>query len=212
MGQKSQLDVLPPNMPEAFHKRRDERIERKSIEIGRGKFQDFVTGCTLVECDVRILCGASSVNLFRSTFVRSTFRPRRELKNLRFTDMSLLSCTFLGRYSGCRFGNERKEHESDIRDCDFSKTGLFDLCDFLDGADISSQRWPGWPHIVVTDLPRSCRSWLRLKLPEEMRVVQEVIGSEDSLSHAVTLFLPAHTDRAEDLRELFASQSYVIIG
>jgi hypothetical protein len=45
-----------------------------------------------------------------------------------------------------------------------------------------------------------------------MRVVQEVIGEEDSLSQAVTLFLPAETDRAEELRKLLASQSYVIIG
>lgn len=211
MAKKSQLEVLPPNDPNNMHVWRDERIERRFIEIGKGKFQDFITRSTLVECEIRILCGASSVNLFESTFEHCTFRPRREMKNLRFTGMNLRSCTFLGRYSGCRFGNESEKDQSDVRDCDFSQSTLFHLCDFLDGADVGSLKWPGWPHIVVTDLPGSRRTWLSLKLPKEMRIIQEVIGEEDSLSRAVTLFLPAETKRADDLRELLASQSYIII-
>ena len=212
MTKKSQLDALPPNNPNGFHQRRDERIERKAIEIGNGKFQDFITRCTLVECEIRILCGANSVNLFESTFERCTFRPRREIKNLRFTGMKLRGCTFLGKYTGCRFGNESEKDESDVRDCDFSKASWFHLCDLLDGADVDSFGWPVWPHIVVTDLPRSRQAWLHLKLPKEMRVLQEVIGKDDSLSRAVTLFLPAETDHADGLRELLASQSYIIIS
>ncbi len=212
VAKKSQLDVLSPNSPDGFHQRRDERIERKALEIGNEKFQDFITRSTLVECEIRILCGASSVNLFESTFERCTFRPRREMKNLRFTGVNLRGCTFLGKYSGCRFGNESENDESDVRDCDFSKANLFHLCDFLEGADVGSLRWPGWPHIVVTDLPRSRKAWLGLKLPKQMRVVQEVIGEQDSLSRAVTLFLPAETDHADELRELLAPQSYIIIG
>jgi len=212
VAKKSQLDILLPNHPDGYHERRGERIERKALEIGKGKWQDFITRSTLVGCDIRILCGAGSVNLFGSTFERCVFRPRREMKNLRFTGMAIRGCTFLGKYSGCRFGDESEEDVSEVRGCDFSQASLFHLCDFLGGADVASQRWPGWPHVVVTDLPRSRRAWLRLKLPEELRVVQEVIGEEGSLSRAVTLFLPAETDRAEEIRELLVSQSYVIIG
>jgi hypothetical protein len=212
VAKKSQLDVLPPNMPENFHQRRDERIERKAVEIGKGKFQDFITRSTLIECEIHILCGTSHVNLFESTFEQCTFRPRREMKNLRFTGMNLRSCAFLGKYTGCRFGNESADDFSDVRDCDFSQASLFHLCDFLDGADIASLRFPGWPHIVVTDLPKSRPDWLRLKLPQEMRVVQEVIGEKDSLSRAVTMYLPAETNHSDELRELLASQSYIIIG
>jgi hypothetical protein len=212
VAKKAQFDVLPPNDPDGHHNRRGERIERKTIEIGKGKWQDFITASTLVECDLRILCGAGSVNLFDSTFERCTFRPRRELSNLQFTGLMLRDCTFLGKYSGCRFGNEGPEDAGQVRGCDFSQATLFHLCDFLDGVDVGSLRWPGWPHVVVTDLPRSRRQWLRLKLPRELRIVQEVIGEDDSLSQAVTLFLPAETDRAEDLRELLESQSYILIG
>jgi hypothetical protein len=209
---KSQLDVLPPNNADGFHQRRDERIERRAIEIGKGKFQDFITRSTLVECEICVLCRASHVNLFESAFQGCRFRPRREMKNFRFTGMKLRGCSFLGKYTGCRFGNESEKDLSEVRDCDFSQASLFHLCDFLDGADVSSLKWPAWPHIVVTDLPRSRRAWLSLKLPKEMRIIQEVIGEEDSLSRAVTLFLPAETDRAEDLRDLLASQSYITIG
>lgn len=97
MAKQSQLDVLPPNDPQGFHRRRGERIERKRIEIGRAKVQDFITDSVLVDCDVRILCGAGSVNLNGSTFERCTFRPRREMRNLRFTGMTFRGCTFLPR-------------------------------------------------------------------------------------------------------------------
>lgn len=114
----SELELLPPHLPEGYHRRRGERIERRAIEIGKGKF--------------------------------------------------------------------------------------------LEGVDVGSLRWPGWPHIVVTDLPRSRKDWLGLDLPEELRLIQEVIGREESLAHAATLFLPAETQRAEELRELLASQSYIL--
>jgi len=35
------------------------------------------------------------------------------MKNLRLTGMHLRACTFLGKYTGCRFGNESEKDESD---------------------------------------------------------------------------------------------------
>lgn len=205
------IELLPPNEPAGHHKRIEERIENKLLEIGKGQFQDFILKSTLIECEIRILCGAGHVNIRTSTFDRCVFRPRRELKNLRFTGMNLRDCTFWGKYTGCRFGNDLEDHSSDIRGCDFSKAGLFHLCDFIDGADVSSMKWPSWPHIVVTDLQHSRKEWLKLKLPPEMHIIQQVIGRELSFNRAVTLNLPSVTDRSEDLRDVLASQSYIII-
>src|SRR5712691_7384011 len=174
------LDILPPNEPDGHHRRRGERIERKLVEIGRGKYQDFITKCTLSECDVRIHCGARFVNLIDSTFERCTFRPRREMKNLRFPGTTLRACEFLGKYTGCRFGNVEADQRSEIRNCDFSRSTLLHICDFLDGADVASLRWPSWPHIVVTGLPRSAPDWLKLQLPEELASIQKVIGTAAS--------------------------------
>jgi hypothetical protein len=212
MAGSRKLEVLPPNQSEGHHKRLGERIERKLIELGKGRYQDFLTRSTLIECEIRILCGAGSVNLHESTFDRCTFLPRREMKNLRFTGMTFRGCTFLGRYTGCRFGNEEPDGKSDVRDCDFSQATRFHLCDFLPGCDVNSMKWPVWPHIVVTNLPRSHRDWLRLKLPREMQIIQEVIGDEESPRLAVSVYLPAETDRFEDLKELLSRQSYIIIA
>ena len=97
-----------------------------------------------------------------------------------------------------------------MRRLPFSQSGRFHLCDFGAGVDVGSLRWPPWPHIVVTDLKRTAQSWLKLNLPEELRVVQQVMG-DDPRDRAVTLYLPAETQRADELRELFASQSYIVI-
>lgn len=212
VAKQSKLEILPPNNPEEFHQRRGERIERKVVEIGKGRSMDFITDSTFVECEIRIHCGAGSVNLFGSSFESCVFRPRREMKNLRFTSVVLRNCTFLGKYTGCRFGRELGEQPADIRDCDFSAASLFHLCDCLDGAEVGSLRWPPWPHFVVTDLPRSRREWLSLDLPPELRVTQQVIGSEDSIARAVTVYLPAEMDHVGQVRELLSSQSYVVIA
>ncbi len=211
MATRSKLEILPPNNPKGFHQRRGERVEQKCVEIGKGPCQDFIIDSTLIGCDLRILCGAFSVNLFRSSFERCTFRPRREFKNMRFTGMTFRGCTFLGKYNGCRFGNWDAEDAGAVSDCDFSQAGLFHLCDFGGGMDVGSLRWPPWPHIVVTDLKRTARAWLELTLPEELRIVQAVIG-DDPRDSAVTLYLPAETQRAEELRPLFASQSFIVIA
>jgi hypothetical protein len=189
--------------------RQGERIERRLVELGKGKFMDSIIDCTLVECEIRIHRGASSVILAGSTFERCAFRPRREIKSLRFTTMTLRNCSFFGKYSGCRFGKEMPEQTPEIRDCDFSPATYFHLCDFRDVAELGSLVFPPWPHIVVTDLPKSRQSWLSLKFPDEMQIVQKVIG--DSFSSAVTLFLPAETYQAESLRDLLASESYILI-
>ena len=107
------------------------------------------------------------------------------MKNLRFTGMAIRNCTFVGKYTGCRFGRELEDQVADIRGLRFLRCGPVHLRDFRDGADVGTMCWPPWPHIVVTDLPHC--AWLRLKLPDKMRIVQQVLGNEDSLSRAVSL-------------------------
>lgn len=209
---RSKLPVLAPNKSDGHHDRKGETIEGKRIEIGKGEYQDFLIDCTLVDCEIRILCGAQSVNLFRSTFEGCVFRPRQKLSNLRFNGLNLRRCRFIGRYDGCRFGNEEEEDDSDVRDCDFSEASLFDMCEFLDGTDVASCRFPAWPHIVVTNLTESYREWLDLDLPEELEIAQEIIGENDPPTHAVTLYLPSETDDFEELRPLLDAQPYIRTG
>ncbi|MFO0960413.1 MAG: hypothetical protein U0800_23755 [Isosphaeraceae bacterium] len=204
-------DLLPPNTAEGSHQRRGERIEGMRVEIGRAKRQDFLVDCTLVGCDIRIRCGASHVNLFGSTFERCRFLPGRPMMNLRLTGMNLRGCAFEGKYIGCRFGNEEEDHDAEVRDCDFRRAAIFHLCDFLGGTDVASCRWPTWPHIVVTDLERSARSWSQLPLPEGLQLVQQTIA-EGPPARAVTIHLPSETERAEELRDRLSAQPYILVA
>lgn len=204
-------DILLPNAPDGSHQRRGERIERRRIDIGKSKIMDMIFNCTLVDCEIHIHCGARSVNLFDSTFKDCSFHPKRELKGLRFTSVRLKGCKFFGKYSGCRFGNEDDDEQSASADgCDFSEATLFHLCDFLPGADSGSMKWPPWPHVVVTGLRQSASAWRKLRLPEELALVQQVIGDAERFSNAVTIFLPVYGAPTEDLRQLLLSQRYVV--
>jgi len=214
VAKKSLCELLPPNEPEGFHRRRDERIAERTLELGRGKFLDILLDCQLSDCELRILGPAKCLNLRGSTLERCLFRPRKQLRNHRFTNANLRDCKFLGKYRGCRFGRELDDRLGTATGCDFSQAVLWHLCDFWPGAEVETFRLPPWPHVLVTDLPRSRADWLGLKLPPELRIVQEGIGAEDSLAHAVSLYLPAVSEhflseRAEELRELFSSRSYL---
>jgi hypothetical protein len=180
------FDILPPNNGD-HHKWFGERIERKTIDLGRGQFLDAFAGCTLVDCEFRVWRAPRGVSLRGSTLRQCTFATRREMRNLRFTSVTLDRCTFVGKYIGSRFGKDRDEDTADIRGCDFSGASMFHLCDFLPGADLDSLRWPCWPHVVVTGLPVSGGAWKSLKLPEEFRIIQQVIGNERSPWSAVTI-------------------------
>ena len=138
--------------------------------------------------------------------------PAKGDEELGFTGFTLRCCRFLGRYYGCRFGREFAGQVGEVRDCDFSTASRLHLCEFCEGTAVDTLRWPPWPHVVVSDLPRSRRAWLGLELPEQMRIIQDVIGAEGSLARAVTLYLPAETDRFHDLREMLAAQSYIVIA
>lgn len=207
----NKYEKVSPNDENENIKLINDYFEGKSIEIGKAKYQDFITDCTLKNCELRIRCGAGSVNLFGSKFYDCVFRPSKEMKNLRFTDVFLYNCYFKGRYSGCRFGADMDKNEAIVKGCDFSEVKLFHLCDFLRGADVESCKFPPWPHIVVTDLKNSRKDWLGLELPENLRIVQDVVGDEDQLSSAVTIHLPSVNKDYEQLKDVFSSRSYILI-
>ena len=131
-------------IPDGHHQIEGETITGKIIEIGTGEFVDFIYGGTVLDdCEIRILCGAQSVQIFNATIRNSIIKTRRELKSLQLLDVHFDGCKFLGKYSGCRFGQLTPQNTGTIVNCDFSAARL-DLCDFYSGADIDSLVFPPW--------------------------------------------------------------------
>lgn len=208
----TRIEKLIPNQADGSHAIKNQTIEHKKIEIGNGEYLDVISGSTIINCEIRIKCSAAGINFFDSTFIDCTIWPGKEIKNLRLSSVTMNNCVFKGKYTGCRFGKDLPEKNSEIKNCDFSQVKLLHLCDFLDGADITECKFPSWPHILITELPKYRENWLNLDLPPDMKLIQEIIGEEDSLAKAVTIYLPLVTDDCESLRSKLESESYVSIS
>ncbi|WP_338847292.1 hypothetical protein V8J88_01055 [Massilia sp. W12] len=208
--QKPKRELLLANHPDGHHHIKGQTLVGKRIEIGKGKSQDFILNCTLLDCEIAIFCGASHVNIFASTLQQCTIQARREMKGWRLTDCTLQACVFEGKYSGCRFGAEDETSTFSMQDCDFSAVRLLDFCEFGEGVMLKQIKWPAWPHIVITDLPQSRENWLALALPAALASAQQIIGEEDAPWRAVSLYLPAHLAQFDALRESLATEPYII--
>ena len=202
--------LLPPDSVKDRHDIRGMAIRGSIIEIGKGQYQDFISESVLEDCEIRIFCGASNVNIFRTTLINCEIRPKKEMKNLRLTDVNIDGCIFHGRYTGLRLGSEDPERNVSIRNCDFTLAKLRGT-DFLPGVDIESMRLPTWPHITVINVAQHRASWLALQLPDSMKILQEIIGEPDQWALAVTLLLTDYVDNPDDWSSTFAGLKYVRI-
>ena len=70
MPENLQLETLPPNDPQGHHRRRGERIERKTIEIGKGQYRRTVEPPRVTEP------APHSIRMSHSLSVQSVMRSR----------------------------------------------------------------------------------------------------------------------------------------
>lgn len=125
-------NLLPPDSVKGWHDIRGMTIRGSIIEIGKGQYQDFISESVLEDCEIRIFCGASHVNISRTTLKNCEIRPKKEMKNLRLTDVNIDGCVFHGRYTGLRLGTEEPECSVSIKNCDFTSAKAH-LTEFLPG-------------------------------------------------------------------------------
>jgi hypothetical protein len=203
------MEILPPNGDSGEHQWRGITLTGKIIELGKSDILDSIYDCLLIDCLIRTYRSARGISFCECTLVSCTFEAKKELRNLRFTDLKMQDCTFLGRYVGCRFGNEDEDGDAEVSGCDFSKAKLFDLCDFLEGADVSTMTLPAWPHITVTNLESNRDRWISLVLPESLQSIQRVVGDPDGIATSVSIYLPAHCADFENLRAIFEGEDYI---
>nr|WP_159063750.1 hypothetical protein [Thaumasiovibrio occultus] len=208
----TKLEKLLPAEGKDHHRITGLTIENKTIEIGNGKNQDVIVNSTLNNCVIRIKCGARQVNIFNSSLLNCVIWPARQMNGLRLAGLEMVGCKFKGRYFDCRFGNEQESDQSNVRDCDFSEAKLFHLCDFREGTDAKSCKFPKWPHIILTDLSDSSEDWLSLDLSQEFRSIQRVIAESGHVSSAASIHLPSTIDDPEKYKALLKSRPYILIS
>lgn len=200
-------------IPDDHHKIVGETITGKIIEIGAGKYMDFIHGGTVLDdCEIRILCGAQSVNIFNATIRNSIVKTRRELKNLQLLDVQFDGCKFLGQYSGCRFGQLESQNTGTVKNCDFTAARL-DLCDFHPGSNIESLTFPPWPQIVVRKPNQWREEWLGIPFPDEFRSTQEIVVDPEVMAcDAIAIYLPSKCPDFDSMRTMLAAYKHVLIN
>lgn len=91
-----------------------------------------------------------------STFIDCEIIAVKRRKNTQFFDTRFIRCHFKGTFFGVDFGHLENQAPPFERDefgraehCDFSQARL-DGCRFFN-TDISTLKFPGWPHVVIPD-------------------------------------------------------------
>ena len=179
-------------------------IVNKIIEIGLTKFHDFITGnAHLINCEIRIKCSGNAVNFSNSIFENCLIKTTRELNNVHFGDNSFISCTFKGKYSGCRFGETKI-----VRDCDFSDAKM-DLCDFFEKTEIETLKFPLFPFIVISDIKNNSKDWAEIKFnDDEFELTQETV-LDIPIAKAIIINLNSNSDDPEKIYEILKHKNYI---
>jgi len=196
-------------IPDDHHMIQGESVSGKIIEIGAGEYQDFISdGALLIDCEIRILCSAASLNIFDATFENCLIKARRELKNYSFFNAGFRGCKFIGKYSGCRFGSHEKENTGFVEECDFSEAKL-DLCDFFDKVEIKSLKFGEWPLAVITKIDENAIDWKNTDFgDEEFSYTQDVVADEPFAS-AVVIDVSKNADDMNSVYQILKDKAYV---
>jgi hypothetical protein len=193
---RTRLDVLGPVRITG------ERLLGKIIDLGRGPEPDIIgDGAVLEDCELRILGEGRLVNLEGVTLRRCAIRAPRGVAELSLQGTRLLHCDLRGRYAACDFGRESGHATGAMARCDLHRATMH-TCVFLEGCDRRSIRWPGWPHLLVTNLTAFQQDFPALELPRELQRVRNRLSQH---VQAQTLWVihfpsvPGITDPAQEV-------------
>jgi hypothetical protein len=146
-----------------------ERVLGKIIDLGRGPEPDIIgDGAVLEDCELRLLGPARLVNLEEVMLRRCAIRAPRGVTELILQGAQLVQCDLRGRYESCVFGRESRYATGTMERCDLHR-GTFHRCVCLEGCDRRSIHWPGWPHLLVTDLAAFQLDFPALELSQELQ-------------------------------------------
>ena len=142
-----------------IHRRRGEAIVGKQVEIGAGKACDNFISCSFEDCEIRLLgpgrlvCGATSRNVFKDCFIRASKKQIMATWEAGFE-----RCYFRGHYEA-RFAGV-------VVDCDFSTTTL-NSASFLQSESLGGVVWPNWPHVIIDSPESNYEDWKSAPKPSD---------------------------------------------
>lgn len=104
-----------------------------------------------------------------------------------------INCQFHGVFSGIDFGQlgsgEAMEDYGTVEGCDFSRATL-DSCRFFN-VDMSTQRLPGWPHVVVPKPSQRSLDVAKFDWPGKLGLYMKICTDKPPSLSATVLHAPA---------------------
>lgn len=134
----------------------------------------------------------------KATILRSIVRDSKVVAVKRQRDSDFFSarfinCTFHGAYSGISFGNEGSGHHlydfGGTEECDFTAATL-DGCRFHN-VDVSSLRFPRWPHVVVPDPHLRAADVTAIEWPGHLGKYMQICTDKPPSVRAAVLHIPS---------------------
>ncbi|WHI45857.1 hypothetical protein [Microbulbifer sp. VAAF005] len=143
-------------------------------------------GLTLNRCTIVSEASAKALSFSGVSVVDSTFISKVTLADFQWCKVNLKGVNFLGRYSGCDFGQWEEFHgkTGGIVDCDFRGAEL-DNCRFMN-CDVNSLAFPKWPYYTITS-PRDQASSIKASSwPGKLELIMSIFADSPEDCVAVT--------------------------
>ena len=153
-------ELLPANDRQfGLHRRRDETIVGKTVEIGAGQACDQFYTCIFIDCEIRLraegrlVSVATQGQVFKDCLVSACVK-----QCIPNWEAGFERCYFRGKFE-TRFAGT-------VVDCDFSAATLCSAT-FLQPDSLGAVEWPKWPHIVIESPNLNYEDWSRIAKPDE---------------------------------------------
>ena len=153
--------LAPNNIQYNSHKRHNEKIFNKEVEVGKGLMADSFLGSHFVDCVMR-LRGAASITLHST--MDCTFE-----NCLIWASRKHASGTWQAHFNNCSFrGHFELRFAHKLINCDFSKAKL-SYVEFQSNFDMEGLAGIHFPHIAILNIKENFLDWDKITKPKDYK-------------------------------------------
>ena len=171
---------------------RDQRLAHETVVLSEKECHGLVSSM-FVSGTLRLAQPKHSPVIVQSTVVDSDVIAVKRQKEYRFFKARFVDCRFHGVFSGVDFGRahdvERDGDFGGVENCDFTDATL-DGCRFVN-VDVSTLRFPSWPHVVIVDPYKRAADVEAMQWPGQLGLYMQGCTSRPESFKAAVLHVPS---------------------
>lgn len=192
-------ELLLPNITDSgIHRRYNETIVNKEVEIGLGQFVDTFQGSHFKDCVVRLRTSATRTlhSTAKCTFEDCLIWASRKHAGANW-NAHFKGCSFRGRFE-LRFSHT-------LVDCDFSKAKLSFVA-FLSDQKFEDLKGLNYPHIALLDVQQNFAAWEAIAKPADYK---DLVWTCKKTANLIILNLEENTKHPQVMWQAIKSLPFV---